>query len=181
MPDFLRPAVTPLHIGTFTRWSAGSGSRSLEATSGIAAFTATANQAIYVPLSLPWAYTVRRMWWYNGSTVTTTNYDVGVYTPSGVRIYNTGSQAAGTASTISYATVATPFVLPAGHYYLAWATDQTTARGFGFAIATAADGALSGCLTQNLGSLALPATATFVTFAAVGIPYMGITRTPSGF
>lgn len=150
-------------------------------SSGIAfsSFTWTANLAIYVPISIPWDYPVNRVWWANGSTNTSTNVDMGIYTVGGQRIYSTGSTAMGTVSVIQYVTPTVPFVLPAGQYYIGWTCSNTTSRAT--ALSTSANVLrMAGCVSQS-SALPLPATATFATNTATGLPIFGITRLNSGF
>lgn len=146
----------------------------------VGAITWVANQAVYMPMSLPWPYPVRRVFWINGSTNTTTNIDFGIYTPSGKLIYSTGSTAMGTVSVPQFVTPTTPFILPAGSYYFAWTCDNTASRAFGNVVTTAAIGAMSGLLSQA-SAFPLPASATFATYVTPGIVVCGVTRTPSGF
>lgn len=177
MSDF--PAnQTPLFISTWSTY--GPPWRAAQAVVTPASFTWVANQAVYLPVFIPWEYQVKRVWWCNGSVITTTNADFGIYTPSGARIYSTGSTALSGTSVPQYVTPSTPFVLPAGMYYFAYTCSGTTNRAFGTAVATAASGALCGMLSQA-SALPLPATATFATYVTPGLVYCGITRTESGY
>jgi hypothetical protein len=132
-----------------------------------------------MPVTLPWPYPVNRVFWANGTTVTS-NVDFGIYTPSGTRIYSTGSTAQSGASAPQFVTPTTPFILSPGRYLFAVNCDGTTNRLAGF-LPTAVAAALSGMLTQAVGAVTLPNPATFATFSNVGIVLCGITRTPSGF
>lgn len=179
MPDLPAP-VTPLFVGTNSRYFASATLRLCAPTLGV--ITWVANQAIYMPVAIPWHYPVKRVFWYNGSTVTTTNVDFGIYTPGGGRVYSTGSTAMGTASEIQYVSVATPFILAPGAYYFAWTCSNTTARANGWTITNQQQMQMLGCLTQAT-ALPLPNPATFASYGAtpLGIPMCGITRTASGF
>jgi hypothetical protein len=140
----------------------------------------TGNKAIYMPFAIPWPYLVSRVFWGNGSALTS-NKDFGIYTADGVRIYSTGSTAEAGASGIQYVSVATPFVLPPGRYYMAISCSGTTNKAWGIALALVQYGRLSGWY-QEASALPLPATATFAALAAVTpMPLCGITRTASGF
>ncbi len=178
MSDFPTDQL-PLHVHT---WSACGPVGILRIALGStppAAFTTTANRATYMPMIIPWEYPVKRVFWVNGSTITTTNVDFGIYTSSGVRLYSTGSTAMVGASLTQYVTPSVPFVLPAGMYYFAWTCSGTTSRGFGNAVSAVQNGNLMGLLSQST-ALPLPATATFVTVSS-GMIFCGITRTESGF
>lgn len=177
--DFPQSKVLPLFISSVGRFGCGMELRVSMSSGTPAAITWVASTVCYIPFSIPWAYPVNRVWWCNGSTITTTNVDFGIYTVSGARIFSTGNVAMSGVSAIQYATPGTPFVLDAGQYYMAWACDNTTSRAFGFA-PTAPQGAIAGCLSQA-SAQPLPTSATFATFGAPGIPVCGITRTASGF
>lgn len=172
-------AATPLFVSSFSRYGIG-----IEARNGgagtFAAFTWTANQAVYIPIAIPWPYQVRRLFWVNGSTITTSNADIGIYTEGGGRIFSQGSTAMSGASAVQYVTPATPFWLTPGRYYLAWNCSSTTSRAFGFGTSTA-NMKYFGALNQAVGAVALPSPATFATATGPGIPICGITRTASGF
>lgn len=122
---------------------------------------------------------MKRVFVVNGS-VGAANFDFGIYTPSGTRIYSTGSTAQSGTSAPQFVTPGTPFVLAAGRYYFAYTNDGTTNVAWGNVVATAATGAIGGLLSQAT-ALPLPATATFATYGTPGLAFCGITRTPSGF
>lgn len=181
MSDYPQPGTLPLFVSTLSSW--GPALELLAPQGGqitLGAITWIANQAVYMPVSIPWAYPVRRVFWLNGSTITTSNADFGIYTASGKRIYSTGSTALSGTTVPQYVTPGTPFILPAGAYYFAYVCDNTTSRSYGNVISTNARGAMAGMLSQAT-ALPLPASATFATYATPGLPVCGITRTPSGF
>lgn len=182
MADFpvVNQASLPTHIhALYSFFGVGGESRSYAATATPAAITWVANTAVYIPFQVPWPYPVYRVWWMNGSTITSTNVDCGIYSPGGDLLYSTGSTAASGATSVQYVSVGTPFTLDAGRYYMAWTCSNTTSRGYGVA-PTAVQGALLGCLSQT-SALPLPASATFATYGAPGVSLCGITRTSSGF
>lgn len=181
MADFptIQEQQTPLFIYPWTEWCVGLELRQLNGTAVPASFTWTANQAVYIPFAIPWPYPVRRVFWYNGTAVVS-NVDFGIYTEGGARIYSQGSTAQSGASAIQYATVSTPFILQPGKYYMAYNCSGTT--NVVFAVSqNAAQGKILGLLTQAVGAVALPNPATFATYAGVGFPVIGFTRTASGF
>jgi hypothetical protein len=117
----------------------------------------------------------------NGSTVTSTNVDCGIYTQGGQKLASTGSTAMSGASAIQYAASTTLILLQPEIYYLAWTCNGTTSRGAAIA-GTAARSKLMGLLEETTGVFGLPATMTPVTWArAWGPSYVGMTRTASGF
>lgn len=146
-----------------------------------AARTWVANLINYTPVTLKYAYPVNRVFWINGSTITSTNVDMGIYTADGVRIYNTGSTAMSGASSVQYVTPSTTFVLAPGDYYFAWSCNNTTSRGMAFGGAANA-GRVLGLVEQTPGGFGLPATMTPVAWArAWGASMCGVTRTTTGF
>lgn len=178
MSDLAVP--TPLHIGTFGPYSGLAEASAYQASGVPGSITWVANLAIYVPLVLPFPYLVNRLWWMNGSVVTTSNADVGIYNRDGVRLASAGSTVQAGTSTIQYVALGTPMLLSPGRYYLAWVSSGTTNRGFGLTTITANHGRAAGLLAQAT-ALPLPASATFATLANALVPWCGITRTASGF
>lgn len=183
MPDFPRQPPAPLFINS---WSYFSSIYEYVCSGGQPTYAASitwpsANMAIYIPFWLPWSYTVRRVFWLNGSSVTTVNVDFGVYNADGTLIYSTGSTARAVVSTLQYVTP-TAFVLPAGSYYFGYScSSNTTNRGGGGAVpALTGHFAMAGFL-QEASALPLPAAMTPVTVANPVIPVCGITQTASGF
>lgn len=178
MSDLAVP--TPLHIGTFGPYS-GLAEASLYQSSGNpASITWVANLAIFVPIVLPFPYLVSRLWWMNGSTITTSNADMGIYTKDGTRLASAGSTAMVGTGTIQYAALGTPMLLAPGRYFFGWSCDNTTSRGFGLTSITANHGRAAGLL-QQATALPLPASATFAALANALVPWCGVTRTASGF
>lgn len=185
MGDFPGLTITPLFVHTFSRYSAG-----LEAgqnlAGGYSAQSITwpvANTAVYVPMWIPWPYSAKRVWWYNGASITSVNMDFGIYTADGTRIYSTGSTAAaGSVSAAQYTTPSTDLLLSPGMYYFALVSSSiTTDRGgFGSTTASVIQQRLAGLL-QETSALPLPATMTGVAVANSIMPMCGVTRTTSGF
>jgi len=155
----------------------------LNAANSAAARTWVANLVTYAPVFLPFPYPCNRFFWVNGTTTTSTNVDCGIYSWDGTRIFNTGSTAQGTASTVQYVTPSSVFVLDAGRYYFAWTCNNTTNRGYSMnAVSGQSAGRLAGLLEETTGSFGLPATMTPVAWArAWGPSVCGVTRTTTGF
>lgn len=180
MTDFTRPSspVMPLLVPAWSSWGA-LGQQAVLSSGPAAVRTWVAKLVGYFPMSIPYPYPVKRVFWVNGSTITTSNVDFGIYTWDGTRIYNTGSTAMSGASAMQY--VSADFVLQPGRYYFAWTCDNTTSRGYAIA-GSANSGRLSGLLEETTGTFGLPATMNPVAWArAWGPSVCGVTRTPSGF
>lgn len=183
MSDFPgNPGVLPQFISPWTIYGPTIDMRTIAAaTGGAGTMTWVANSAVYIPISLPWAYPVARVWWANGSTVASANCDFGVYTSSGKQIYHTGSTTQSGASALQFVTPTTPFILDPGNYYFAWVCDSTTSHANALALTTAVFGSLIGIYSQA-SALPLPSSATFAALGtSLGVPLCGITRTASGF
>jgi hypothetical protein len=181
MSDFPNPAVLPQFIHPWTQYGISNDVHFHITAAPPASITWVANQAIYMPVSIPWPYPVARIFWVNGATVAN-NADFAIYTPSGARIFSAGSTVTAGASAPQFVTPGTPFLLDAGDYYFAWNCSGTTTAAFGVVMPTAGQAALCGILSQAVGAVALPATATFATAPlTVGPVLCGITRTASGF
>lgn len=174
--DFPTQNITPHSIHTFTKYSGG---REIRGMAG-GNLTWVANLAIYVPISVPFPYEVRRMFWGNGSTASG-NVDVGIYTFGGTQMYHQGSTAQSGTSQLQYVDP-TDFILSPGKYYLGVVCSAATANlMYGSSSVGAAPLAMGGVLQEALGSTALPATMTPVEIANSLYPLIGLTRTPSGF
>jgi hypothetical protein len=148
------PWASPRHaIDTWTdSWAAW-----FIATSSVVAW-GTANRAIYVPVRVPRRCVVRELGAINGTTGAG-NSDIGIYDASGVRLASTGSTAK-TAATEVQAIDVTDLTIGPGLYYMAL-NNSTTTDTFGAVSWAAPYPAAAGVLTEALGSVTLPATATW--------------------
>lgn len=181
MTDFPQVNTLPQFVHPWTLYGPGPDMRLEAASANPVAFTWVANSAVYVPMTIPWPYPVNRVFWVNGSTVASANCDFGIYTTSGKKIYSTGSTVQSGASVPQFVTPATPFILDPGNYFFAWACDSTTSHAFAVAITTAAQASMIGIYSQA-SAMPLPASATFAALGtSLGVPLIGITRTPTGF
>lgn len=180
--DFPGQGYPPPFLSTYSEWSCFQELKGATGASITAASTTwtTANQARYYPIHIPWRYPVRRVFWVNGSTTTSTNNDFGIYTSDLTRIYSTGSTAQSGASVPQFVTP-TAFWLPAGDYFFGMNIDSaSTNRCFG-AASTADNQRAAGIFQQAVGAVTLPATATPAVASVVGVNLCGITWTASGF
>lgn len=132
---------------------------SAAATWGSSSAWGTANRAVYIPVRVTRACVVRKL----GASVTATatgNIDIGIYSQSGTRLVSTGSTAK-TTSTVQVIDI-TDTTLTPGLYYLALNNDTTTDT---FAVTsdqTAPVVTARGVLTEEVGAVTLPSTATWV-------------------
>lgn len=125
----------------------------------------TQYRAIYVPIRVPRRVVVRKLGYANTSTATG-NYDIGLYDAAGTRLVSSGS----TAKTTSAATITydmTDTTIGPGLYYLALNNDTTTDT-FIAQLDNVPTPAARGILTETLGSVTLPATATWIVDQTLG-------------
>jgi hypothetical protein len=172
--------VTPLHIPIASLRGPFHTLGQIAANTPAAASMAwTANLAVFMPMSIPFPYPVRRVWWFNGSAATT-NVDFGIYNMDGVKVLSTGSTVASGVSTAQFVDV-TDFLLGPGRYYFAWAADGTTNDAFGWTAYTTVFLRLAGVLQQ---STAFPLPATMASAGAASaalLPLCGISRSTENF
>lgn len=171
----------PPFLSTWSQWSGLLAVKHVEggASNAQTGSWATANQARYVPISIPWPYLVRRVFFGVGS-VGGANVDFGVYTMGGVRLFSTGSTAQSVTSDVQFVDV-TDFLLDPGDYYFAFNCDSGAGnriwgRNVGFEVQR-----FGGVLQEAVGAVTLPATATFETPSVAGLCFCGVTWTDSGF
>ena len=132
-----------------------------------------ANLAIYAPFRIAAPIVVTDLWCVNGATASG-NVDIGIYDGAGNKIVSAGSTAQSGTSTIQTFNI-TDTLLGGGLFYLAIALDNTTGTFLRFA-PSAPVGRIIG-LAQQASAFALPATATFATFAQTYLPNMGLSTT----
>lgn len=180
--DFPSFSTLPFFVGTYSRWGAA------HEVSRFGNFTPSsqtwpvANRAYYFPMWVPWPYPVKRIWWVNGTSVTTTNVDFGIYTIDGTRLYSTGSTVMAGASAAQYVTPSPDLILSPGRYYFALSDDSTTlGRGFFGNAAVSVSRCRRAGILQEDSALPLPATMTPVAVTSSMVSLCGVTRTASGF
>lgn len=118
----------------------------------------TANRAIYVPVAVDRRVVVRKLWFASGN-VGTGNYDLGLYDSAGTRLLARGSTAKPAAATEEVWDCTDTTIGP-GLYYMALNNDTTTDT-FHIDSHAAPNWAGCGVLEEALGSVALPATASW--------------------
>lgn len=172
---------TPAIIHSMSRWMGNYTLRATQASYGApgAAAWPVANLAIYIPLTIPWYYECKRLFWVNGSTAGG-NSDIGIYNEEGTRIISSGTTVNAGAGLPQYVTAT--ILLNPGQYYVGYVMSITTAsRVHAFTIASAAKARQAGYLQETLGANTLPATMTPVAFAQTVIELCGLTRYSTGF
>lgn len=139
----------------------------------------SANRALYLPLWLPFAYPVRRIFWCNGATANG-NTDAGIYNESQQLIYSTGATAQAGTNAPQYTTLSPELLLQPGFYWLAISHSNTTGTFFR-SQQPGALGARAASMYEQAAAHPLPATMTPAAVTGAYVPLMGITRTTSGF
>lgn len=132
----------------------------------------SANLAIYIPVIVYQRVVITKLSVSNGSTASG-NFDVGVYTAAGTLAVSKGSTAQTGTSTEQFVDVTDTQIGP-GLYYLAAAMDGTTGTTTRIAPAAPICAAM-GILTEALGSVTLPTTATWaVNQTLTYVPMLGM-------
>lgn len=182
MADFPSPSsATPTHI--YSMMAAYFPVMELRWLGTIPANSATgawpvANQAIYIPFSMPHQYPVRRLLWANGSAAGG-EWNAGIMTKGHELLTSTGKVAGAGNSAIQYA-ACTDILLEPGSYIFALAHSAVTANQANSLAITALQGRVGG-LTQEAAALTLPNSGTPAKFEGLIYPLCGLTRTAEGF
>lgn len=134
----------------------------------------TATKAIYIPFHLRRGATVKQLFCVNGGTAAG-NIDMGIYDNAGARKVSIGSTAQAGTSTIQTFDIADT-TLAAGTYYLAIAKDDAVGTVVSFSITSVVARFLRAVgLLEQTSAFALPATATFASYAAANfVPFCGL-------
>lgn len=174
---------TPTHIHTYGLYATGSEFAlvSNNPTAPVSSNWPAANDAIYIPIYLPWAYVIRRFFWVNGATVTGA-ISVALYTANlEAQLATTGAVAQSGASAAQYAAPSggDKYLSP-GAYMLGMSCNGTTGLVWGNTQGTVAGLRIAG-LTRQGTAHPLPATPTPVAANSNLYPLCGFTKLSSGF
>lgn len=148
----------------------------ISATSVSSAAFPSANRAYYIPILVPYAVVVTKLFCINGGTAGN-NFDIGIYDVAGTKIVSTGSTAQSGTSQVQTVDI-TDTILGPGLFYMALACNGTSAT---FAVWSSGGTRFMnaiGAFTQST-AFALPATATFATAASFYIPIIGFIVAPT--
>jgi hypothetical protein len=131
-----------------------------------------ANDALFWPFLISVPTIVRKLWVYNGATVSG-NFDIGIYTEDGKQVIAQGSVAQAGASVLQVFDP-TDFLLQPAQYYMALAFNNTTATVFQTGTLTNASVCRMLGATKQATAFPLPTTATFAAYTASRIPICGL-------
>ena len=129
-----------------------------QATANTTTAWGTANRAVYVPIRVPRRVIVRELA-YSSAPTATGNIDIGLYDQGGTRLVSSGSVAKSGSSSETVRDITDTTIGP-GLYYLALNNDTTTDT-FTMCTETAVVATARGILTEAVGAVTLPATATW--------------------
>lgn len=135
------------------------------------------NLAVYMPISIPKAFTIARFMIANGSNITG-NVDIGIYSDAGTRLLSTGSTVRANASAVQYIGV-TDTVFQAGSYYLALVGSSTTGTYLRSTFSTALRARTFGVLEEQLGATTLPSSMTPVAYTRTAVFQFGFSQSDS--
>ena len=174
MPDFPSTRFSPLG-GTIHTYSmecmAAAPLWARKAVMTTSTAWGTANRAIYIPFAVEATVTAYQMAVENGATLGG-NVDVGIYDELGTRLVSNGSVAQAGTSTIQTFDIANTVLTP-GTYFMAMATNSTTATYIGSVALLAELWRTCGVQMQDT-AFALPATATFANPAQTALPALAV-------
>lgn len=85
-----------------------------------------ANTSLFFPIYVAQPFTVAQVWVNNGGTVSG-NFDIGLYTEAGVKLFSAGSTAQSGTATIQQVNV-TDYTIARGRYLAAFACDNLTGQ-----------------------------------------------------
>lgn len=168
-PPSYRPSE--VLIGPASMCALGAELGGMAATIASATYPA-ANRALGYMFCLSDYFLVRKVWWANGTTATTDNADVGVYTEDGATLLvSAGATAISGATTLQEVDV-TDTLLKPGRYWCVYNQNGVTATPICYGLAIPNVRAMG--WTQFAGAVPLGSTFTPAAIAAVGVPYFGI-------
>lgn len=160
-------------ISSYGRETIGPGMRNFATGQPASTAWVTANEAVFVPMSIRAPFYCTQVWWLNGGTLSG-NVDVGLYTIGGTRLLSGGSVAAAGANATQAVNLGTAVLLNPGPYYLAMAMSSGTGTYVGMTSAIAKVNECFGRFTQG-SALPLPTTVTPATgLNAARYPIFGI-------
>ena len=131
----------------------------------------TANLAIAMPFSIPYAVTIRSAFWQNGGTLSG-NVDCGVYNEDGTKVITTGSVVQAGATTTQNASLSAT-TLAAGSYYLVLCLDNVTGTFYRLAPGGTQYLQGAGC-QQATAAVPMGASLTFANVANNLFPHCGV-------
>lgn len=130
----------------------------------------SANEAVYIPITVERFTVVAQIWWLNGGTASG-NVDCGLYTEEGTLLTSSGSTAQ-TGTSVLQAVNVTDLTIGPGLYYIALVLDNTTGTVGSQSAATVELNRMNGVL-QQATAFPLPATATFAANTRTRMPGCG--------
>lgn len=132
-----------------------------------------ANQAVYIPFSIPFTYQVKRVFWANGTTAAGNSSMAFMSADGGQRLATTGAVANSGASSLQYVNL--DFILSPGSYYLAYSNDGTASRVTLLSTISANFGRHMGCY-QQASAHPIPSSMTPAQYASACYMYCGFTE-----
>lgn len=177
MHTIIHPAV-PISITSLSvRFSAAQQAMGFAASgAGSSGAWPSAGLAIYIPLTLPFAYPVKRAFWANGGT-SNGNVDLGIFDRrTKTKLFSTGAVGQGTVSVLQY--VSEDWLILPGDYYMGLALSSGTGTITRLSAWTAQTMRNVGCL-QEASAEPLPTTMTPALIGQAYWPLFGLTRMSS--
>lgn len=160
-------------ISPMSLCAAGIDTYLLSATAFASGTYPASNRALGYMFEIADYFLVRKVWWFNGTTATTNNADVGVYSEDGAtKLVSGGSTLIATANVVQEIDC-TDTLLPPGRYWCVYNQNGTTATPM--LNSTASVGLLRVMgWAQFAGAVSLGAAFTPAAIATTGVPFFGI-------
>lgn len=160
-------------IGTWSLQAVGAAMVGL-ATANPVASTAypASNRAHGFPFEIADYFLVQKVWWLNGTTATTDNADVGVYTEAGTTLLVSGGSTLIATANVVQEKDCTDTLLAPGRYWCVYNQSGTTATPLCW-VPTALPLRACGC-AQFAGAVPLGASFTPAVIASTLVPVFGI-------
>jgi hypothetical protein len=164
--------IAPRFLPSFSRYCVKEW-RSFGLTAPTETTYPAANRAYFIPLTIPFQFNAKRVFVANGAGVSG-NFDIGVYSISGGRLYSLGSTVQ-SGTTTQFVALSPDWWLQPGSYYLAFVLDNASGH-----VSRSIGGSpwnykASGIAKQE-SAFPLPASASLVA-AEDYIPLFGLTST----
>lgn len=126
----------------------------------------SANDPLALPFRLNEGVVVTRLGWLNGSTITSSNFDLGIYSTAWARLVSTGSTARSGGSAWQWVDIADTPLAPGDYYLVGVGDTNTTGRPGGVTTVAAPSLALLGAQDSTTDAFPLPNPLTNMAAAA---------------
>ncbi|MEM3117105.1 MAG: hypothetical protein QW136_01745, partial [Nitrososphaerales archaeon] len=111
--------VPPPFITTWSHYCFGISGRTGTTLAAASVAWPSASLAVYMPITIPWPYTVRRLFWVNGSSPGG-SHSIGLYRSDGTGLFASAGVTGSGANSAQFVTPTSPIQLAPGRYFLGY-------------------------------------------------------------